>query len=426
VKFAHDYRPYFTVARRNVADQARKYLNGLLAKAPRKNLERMEEFVEDFDYQSQQQFLSDSPWSHRDVMDRVALDVSEVLGGPECGLILDESGFSKKGKMSAGVARQYNGRLGKLDNCQVGVFASLTDGKSNSIVDASLFLPEEWTDDPSRCRKAKVPEEEMIARTKVELAYEMVTRQRRLGVQFSWVGFDALYGSSGWFLNALDAAGEIFAADVRGNRVVYPEGIEGKGIAVEAFFKNQTQNWEVVAVREGEKGKLRVKACARRVWVEVEKEDRCWWAVCVTELDGTEPRWFLSNASEITPAATLVRRHALRFWIERGFQDGKTSLGMGDYQVRGWVAWHHHMAMVILAQLFLLKERRLHLAKVELLSCNDVVELLNAFLPRRDTTPEEVVANMRRRHAKRKQARKNMRKRSRKAARRSKTTDLTK
>ena len=412
MKFAQDYRGYFDVARRNVADQARKYLNGLLVKAPRKNMERMEEFVEDFDYQSQQQFLSDSPWSHRELMNRIALDVSAILGGPDSALILDESAFSKKGTKSAGVARQYNGRLGKVDNCQVGVFASLTDGKSSSVVDAHLHLTEEWTQDTERCLKAKVPEEEILPKSKVDLAHEMVRRMRRLGVQFNWVAFDALYGSSGWFLKELDADGEVFVADVRSNRIICPEGAGEKGVAIQTFFAKQTAGWREVPVREGERGIMKVNAIARRVWVEVEKEGHWWWAVCVTETDGKDPKWFLSNAPETASLETLVRQHALRYWIERGFQDGKTSLGMGDYQARGWIAWHHHMAMVMLAMLFLLEERRIHLEKVELITCNDVVELLNVYLPRKDTTPDEVMANLRRRHAKRKQAREHARRHS--------------
>lgn len=372
-------------------------------------MERMEEFVEDFDYQSQQQFLSDSPWSHRALMDRIALDVSEILGGPDSCLILDESAFGKKGKMSAGVARQYNGRLGKVDNCQVGVFASLTDGKSSSIVDAHLHLPEEWAQDAERCRKAKIPEEEILLRSKVDLAHEMVGRLRRSGVEFNWVAFDALYGSSGWFLKELDAEGEVFVADVRSNRVIYPEGSDGKGVQIQTHFAKQSGGWREIPVREGERGLLKVNASAKRVWVEAGDEGHWWWAVCVTETDGKDPKWFLSNAPETTPLETLVRQHALRYWIERGFQDGKTSLGMGDYQARGWVAWHHHMAMVMLAMLFLLEERRVHLGKVELITCNDVVELLNVFLPRKDTTPDEVLANLKRRHAKRKQAREHSR-----------------
>ena len=123
-------------------------------KAPRKNMERMEEYVEGSDYQSQQQFLSDSPWDHRPLMNRVAQEVSSVLGGANTALLIDESGFAKKGSKSAGVDRQWNGRLGKVDNCQVGVFAALSNGATCGLIDAQLYLPESWTDDPQRCSEA--------------------------------------------------------------------------------------------------------------------------------------------------------------------------------------------------------------------------------------------------------------------------------
>jgi SRSO17 transposase len=411
--FTEDYRECFNVARRNVSDQARKYLNGLLVKAPRKNMERMEEYVGEFDYQSQQQFLSDSPWSHEAVMDRIALDVSEILGGKHSALILDESGFSKKGEKSVGVSRQYNGRLGKVDNCQVGVFASLTDGKSASLVGARLFLPESWSSDPERCEKAKVPEEHIQHLSKPEMALQMIERARRLGLRFGWVCFDALYGSSGELLRSLDEAGECFVADVKANRKVCPEGRSGGDVHIAKCFLEPSLDWKMVNVRMGEKGVLQVQACARRVRVGGE-EGPCWWAVCVKDTQTVEIKWFLSNAPEDTALETLVRQHALRFWIERGFQDGKTSVGMGDYQSRGWVAWHHHMAMVMLAMLFMLQERRVHMLDVELLSCNDIVELLNVFLPRRDMTVEQVLANIERRHIKRKLAQESARRRPRK------------
>jgi len=410
--FANDYRDYFNVARRNVSDQARKYLNGLLVQAPRKNIERMEEYVEQFDYQSQQQFLSDSPWSHEALMDRIALEVSDILGGDDSALLIDESGFTKKGTMSAGVSRQYNGRLGKVDNCQVGVFASLTDGCSASPIDSRLFLPECWASDRKRCKKAKVPEEHVKHLTKPEMALEMIARARHLGVKFGWVCFDALYGSSGELLVGLDDAGECFVADMKRNRKVCPVENAGEMEAISKWFMDTSLDWTTVPIRMGEKGMLQVQAAAMRVRVKG-VEGRVWWAVCVKDPHTDETKWFLSNASEEVSLAKLVRQHALRYWIERGFQDGKTSVGMGDYQVRGWVGWHHHMAMVMLAQLFLLKERRVHMLEVELLSCNDVVELLNVFMPRRDTNAEQVLENIMRRHAKRRQARESARKRPR-------------
>lgn len=398
--FTEDYHECFNVALRNVSDQARRYLNGLMVKAPRKNMERMEEYVEDFDYQSQQQFLSDSPWSHQKVQDRVALDVSEILGGAESAILIDEYGFSKKGIKSAGVARQYNVRLGKVDNCQVGVFASLTDGKNASLVASRLFLPQEWVWDKRRCLAAKVPETQIRVLSKPAMALEMVHHARQLGVKFGWVCLDALYGTSTELLLGLNWYRERFIADVKSSRKVARVGEEGEWVRIDSCFRNPELNWRTVNIHMGEKGVLRVQAAALRVKVKG-CGDWEWWAVCVVDPETHETKRFLSNADASTPLETMVCKQAARFWIERGFQEGKTSVGMGDYQARGWVAWHHHMAMVMLAMFILLKERRIHLIEVELLSFNDIVQLLNVYLPRRDASAEQELAHIQRCHIKR-------------------------
>ena len=123
--------------------------------------------------------------------------------------------------------------------------------------------------------------------------------------------------------------------------------------------------------------------------------------MCIRIPSTAETKWFLANAADNSTLSSLVCRHAVRFWIERTFQDAKTSAGMADYQVRGWIAWHHHMALVLLALLFMLRERKLHNKHVELLSCQDIVELLNHFLPRADATEEAILRNLDRRHRKR-------------------------
>jgi SRSO17 transposase len=433
MEFAGEYTSFFDVARRNVADKARCYLAGLLMKAPRKNMECMEEYVEEFDYQAQQQFLSDSPWDHRELMDRIARDAGALLGGPDCGLLIDETGFAKKGTGSVGVARQWIGRLGKQDNGQVGVFAALGDGVGSALIDGRLYLPEEWAADPGRCRKAKVPEAEQVFRTKLELALESIRNAVALGLDFGWVGFDAFYGSAPWLLREIDGMGLVFVGDVRTNQAVYgedprpfvPQGRSGRAgrprtaaesePIAESFSGDLSIQWEEIEIRDGTRGTLRVSACRKRVWLWDGTEDRarCWWAVCTLDEASGDTKFFLSNAPEDATLRELVRRHAVRFWVERGFQDAKTSLGMADYQARGWKAWHHHMAMVMLAMLFLLRERRVHMVDVEMLSCQDVVELLNHFLPRRDLTLDAVLENIERRHRKRTDAIESARRRDR-------------
>ena len=426
VAFVKTYNHHFNDARQNVADKARAYTAGLLMKASRKNMERMEEYVENCEYQSVQQFLSDSPWDHEGLNAHVAEDVNGLLGGPQSVLLIDESGFAKKGRMSAGVARQWNGREGKTNNCQVGVYAALCDGLRASLVDLRLYLPKEWTEDKQRCRKAKIPEQQQTFRTKPQLAMEMLNAALANGLSFSWVAADSVYGQTPEFVREIDGLGLNLVADVHRNQRVYtrdprpylPRRKDRRGRKytklrtreaarrVDELYKEQeVARWHRVRVREGAKGTVFVQARRRRIWLWDGKERaaRNWWLVFIRDPLTAEVKYFISNAAATLTLTTLVQKHAARFWIERVFEDGKTSVGMADYQARGWIPWHHHMSLVMLALLFLLKERLLHQREVALLSCQDIVELLNHYLPRADLTEEAVLANLQRRHRKRQQ-----------------------
>lgn len=421
VKFTQTYSHHFNVACQNVSDKARAYTTGLVMKASRKNMERMEEYVEDCEYQSIQQFLSDSPWDHEGLNVHIACDVNDLLGSHESVLAIDESGFAKKGKMSVGVARQWNGREGKTNNCQVGVYAALSDGVHASVVDVRLYLPKEWTQDKKRCLNAKIPDEKREFKTKPELAMEMVGAAQANGLLFDWVAMDACYGQVPECVRDIDRYGLNFVADVHCNQIVYTEDprpylprrknrqgrkptrlrARTEGIRVDELYREEVlARWHTIQVREGTKGTVFVRARRRRVWLwdGEEKIARNWWLVFISDPLTGELKYFISNAKASVTLTKLVQKHATRFWIERAFQDGKTSVGMADYQARGWRAWHHHMSLVMLALLFLLKERLLHQQDVALLSCQDIVELLNHYLPRTDLTEKAVLANLKRRH----------------------------
>ena len=423
MKFCNSYRSYFKVARHNVTDKARCYAFGLMMVAQRKNMERMEEYVPDYNYQAQQQFISDSPWDDEGLRTQLAQEVNELIGGENSALIIDESCFEKKGDKSVGVARQWNGRLGKVDNCQVGVFSALSNGKQSSLVDLRLYLPDSWTTDTKRCKTAGIPEEDREFRTKLSLALEMIDASVNHNLNYGWVGLDGGYGKSPWLLRAIEDRGIAFVADVHCNQVMYtcdplpylPKKLakrgrqpiklrtDEKGITVKKHFDDlPDESWEKIHLETQTKGQVSVYAAGKRVWFwdTEEEEAREWWVVCVKEKN--EKKWFISNLPEDESVESLVHKQSVRFWIERAFQDAKTSVGMADYQVRGWKAWHHHMSMVMLGMLFMLKERILNKKEVELLSCQDIIELLNLYLPRADATEEEVFRNMQHRHKKRK------------------------
>lgn len=168
----------FRSSTRSVEGSAKRYIRGLY-QVERRNMERMADIVAGSDYQQMQQMLSVSDWDHAGVVRQVAAGAQAHFPKDDRALVIDESGFAKKGECSAGVARQWNGRLGKVDNSQVGVFAALAHGETACLIDAELFLPEHWAKDTARCAEAGIPEEARVYRSKTEIALGMIRRARR-------------------------------------------------------------------------------------------------------------------------------------------------------------------------------------------------------------------------------------------------------
>jgi SRSO17 transposase len=420
--FSKRFEAHFQRWTRSIAAQMRQYLQGLM-QAERKNMERMEEVVPECEYQSLQHFLSESDWDARSVLDQVAVEADRHLGGTlDSCLLLDESSFAKKGQKSVGVARQWSGRLGKVDNCQVAVFAALAQGSWSTLIDTRLYLPKEWVQDRKRCIAAGVPASDVVLKSKADLAFEMVLQARRNGVRFSWVGIDGGYGKDPAFLRRLADHGEVFVAEVHRDQQIYLEDpcpcaqkapIAGREAQrarerVDAWVKTQPpEHWRQIVVRRGTKGELRVEALQARVWLWNGREPKahCWHVVATREVGSPEKiKYALSNAPEATTLERLVQMQRQRFWIERLFEDGKSESGLADYQVRGWRAWQHHMALVMMAMLFMLEEKLAHKESHPLLSCSDIEFLLAHFLPRRDVSLEEVIRQMEARHESRRKA----------------------
>jgi SRSO17 transposase len=426
--FCDRFGGHFRRRTRTVETAAQHYIRGLLQAEP-KNMERMEEVIPEADHQALHHMLSESAWSERAVLDQVAQEANRLLGGhADSALLIDESGCPKKGTRSVGVARQWCGQLGKVENCQVGVFAALSRGTEVTLLDERLFLPEAWTSDPARCQAAGIPKAQRGFQRKTDLALAMITRARQQGIGFAWVGFDGFYGSDPAFLRALDARGEVFVGDVHQDQRIYLEDpqpmippakaahgrpptrlqAQTPALRVDRWTQQQPVTaWQPVTLRGGTKGPLRVEILHRRVWLwdGEEAQTRQWHLIVRREIDTpTEIKYSFSNAPADTPAPRLACMQGQRYWIERALQQGKQDVGLGDYQVRGWRGWHHHMTLVMMAMLFLLEERRLHQQARPLLSGTDIRALLNHFLPRRDTTLEEVLRQMEVRHRKRQAA----------------------
>jgi SRSO17 transposase len=425
VDFCDRFGEHFRLRTRDVSGRSKHYLCGLM-QARRKNMERMAEVVPESDDQALQHFLSNSTWDARAVLNQVALEADALLGGTDhSALLIDESAMTKKGRHSVGVARQWNGRLGKVDNCQVGVFAALSRGTAATLIDERLYLPEAWAEDAARCDAAGIPVAEQQAKSKAQLALEMVRHSRRLGVRFSWVGMDGGYGKEPALLRALADDGETFVADVHKDQRIYledpqpqvPPATPGRGrkrtravahteaLRVDAWAQSQPDSaWRRLRLRDSTKGELQIEVLHRQVWLwdGEEAKARCWHLLVRREVTAREEvKYSLSNAPAETPVHRLAQMQAQRYWVERAFQNGKSQAGLDHYQARGWRSWHHHMALVMMAMLFMLQERLAARETYPLLSCADVETLLAHLLPRRDVTLDEVIRQMEVRHAKR-------------------------
>lgn len=430
----NDYHGHFQSETSDGIALCAGYITGLLkTEATKRNLERINEELEmsGDGYQRLQQFITDAPWSAVDVIASVAMNSSALYASQpgyrerEVGYILDESAHRKKGRSSVGVARQYAGVIGKVDNCQVGVYASLVWNAHSALINCRLFLPESWTTDPARCDLAGVPEPARTYKTKQELALEMIQADQAAGVAFGWVGGDGFYGHGTALGNAIENIGLTFLLDVHSNQQVFtsepafvvPEKTTGRGrqptavqpdrdpVSVKDYAQPLASSaWRTVTVRHGTKGPLRLSMHAARVWVRDSNSDVVKARVLVISrnLADNKVKYSLSNVNYwASDLERLAYMQAQRYWVERAFQEAKSDLGMSDYQVRKYNAWHHHMALVMMALAFIVKERILANEEYPLLSCRDVRLLIIALLLKDQALIAKRMAQMSVRHAQR-------------------------
>jgi SRSO17 transposase len=368
-------------------------------------MQQMSEVQNDVDQQDLQYLVSQAAWDHQAVQDQLTRDADHLLGGhADSMLLLDESGFGKKGKMSAGVSRQWNGRLGKVDNCQVGVFGALCRGTASTLIQGRLYLPKCWTDDPKRCAKAHIPVEHQTFISKSSMALQLVAQARACGARFAWVGADAGYGKEPDFLRSLADAGERFVVNVHKNQRFYthhpnpiiPAPVSTRGRAptrltttrrpmtAEAWAKSQPKKeWQSVDVRHSTAGLITVRALRKTVWLwDGEEQKAREWTLLVIHESGLDGKisYALTNAAKDIPMRELVQADRQRFWVEQAFSDTKSELGLAEYEARGWTSWHRHMTLCMIAQLFMVETRIQQADHIPLLSARDIRTALAQLL----------------------------------------------
>jgi len=392
-------------------------------------MERMCEKVKDSDYFEMQHFISESPWDHRLVMDQVASNVSELLvdEGPVA-LLIDESSHTKKGTKSVGVARQYCGNTGKVDNCQVAVYGALSAGKYYGLIDAALYLPKEWTNDRKRCKSSGIPQDYIKYQSKPQLALQIIQRQLSSGTRFDFVGADGLYGNDYSLQQSLDDLGVLFMLEVHKDQYVYtepphifiPEKQGNKG-RLPKRYKTDSQAIEVqqlkeelhvaelqdVVIRQGTKGVIKCKAAALTVYTWDGRsahynERQLVIRISETGNKSEEVKYAISNArKDQYTLQQLVQMQSQRYFIERALQEVKQEAGMSEYQVRGWRAWHHHMALVMYIQGYILSEKKLHHNEMPFLSAYDLREVVIRTYAIKGSNYDEVLSQIKQRHKQR-------------------------
>jgi SRSO17 transposase len=333
------------------------YLQGLLSPLERKNGWQVAEAAGEATPYAMQHLLNGADWDADAVRDDLRAYVVEQLGDADAVLVVDETGFLKKGTKSVGVQRQSSGTAGRIENCQVGVFLAYASARGHAFLDRALYLPHSWTDDPARCQAAGVPADVAFA-TKPALAQAMLARARTAGVGVAWVTADELYGRNTALRQDLEAHGQAYVLAVRTQDQVIADPAAGRvtGPAVVAGLGDDA--WQRLSCGDGAKG---------RRWYDwalvplTSPDTPSGWArwLLVRRGVGEHPElaYYLVSAPAATPLTEVVRVAGTRWTVETAFEEAKGAVGLDQYEVRKWVAWHRHITLALLAHAYLAATR---------------------------------------------------------------------
>jgi SRSO17 transposase len=364
-------------------DHAYDYVKGLMVCPDRKSIEPIALLVGHGDVSGLQKFINSAPWQYEDVQAELQAVFDDELvpsaAGSPVGVVgvVDESAFAKQGVHSAGVARQHNGRLGKEDNCQVGVFLVGVTPAGAALLDHRLYLPQPWCEDTpgarARREKAHIPEE-VAFRSKARIAAELVRGVAVLGqTHLDWVVADEEYGKAGHFHEAMDELEQRYVVEVPVTTTVWTEdpaecvpAYGGRGQPPKRPTREGVKSvaavaaglpagaWQALKVREGACGPLVFEFTAVRVWaMRDQKPGPPVWLLIRRSLEAApEVKYYISNGEPETSLKVLALVACTRHRVEEYLGEAKTYLGMAQYETRSYVGWHHHMALVAVAHLF--------------------------------------------------------------------------
>ena len=331
-------------------EQALKYICGLLSEIERKNGWQLAESRGDLTPYAVQQFLYRGRWDANEVRDNARSYVVEHLGNEDASLILDETGFIKKGDKSAGVARQYSGTAGKIENCQIGVFLSYASQNEHTLIDRELYLPKEWTDDRERCRAAGIADEVKF-RTKTEMGLAMLKSAYEASVPFSWVTADSIYGDYSDIRMWLESIRKGYALAVSGKAYVW-QGLRQHRVS-DVLNKLPEEGWQRLSAGAGSKGER------LHDWLCIELNEppfEGWKRYLLVRRNISDPsdlRAFICFCPENTTLQKLVEIAGIRWTIEQSFEESKGEVGLDHYEVRNYQAWYKHITLASCAHILL-------------------------------------------------------------------------
>ena len=326
--------------------------------------------------QNMQHFMSQSPWSSRNMIGRMQEAIAQRGDWAGGVLILDESGDVKYGDAAAGVAYQYNGRHKRVERSQVGVFLAYGQGTIWSWIDGELFLGEQWfqPDYAQRRAKAGVPVERTY-QSKAELGWQMIERAQASGIPFVAVTFDGLYGQDSAMRDRCQAAGLEYYADVKSNTQLYlrdpgeafvpnskgeiprrPLILQQWAYAAQDIAQDPSTLWQTVELRPDARGILEADFATRPVWT-LREEGRIVTETLLLRRDGNPISYTLTNAPLDTPLKVMAQRKSQRYFVERAIEDAKSEFGWDEFQAVKYRAWEHHLALTILASWFIAETR---------------------------------------------------------------------
>jgi SRSO17 transposase len=420
VSFYKRFGQCFRTKTRDTSEYGLKYISGLLRMETDRNLANVGRKTETSG-QNLQHFVSNSSWSDEEVILAVEDEVRVHAVFQEAVLVLDESAEEKGGEHSAGAGRQHNGRLGKIEMSQVGVFLALVTPEVCTWIDGELYLPNAWFEDQhAELRKKTGVPEELSFQTKPELGWQLVKRTQERSIPFVAVAMDDLYGRNETLRQNLDKANIEYYGDIPANTKVYLEKpqivhpltkrgepsktpqITGTAYEVRQLRQKDWLEWQTLRLRASERGYLEAKFARVRVWMVYGEEIRQEWLLI--RQDAVQITYVLSNAPENIDLKTMAWRKTHRYLIERSNEDAKDEFGWDEFQTRKYRAWKHQLALMILASWFVAETRldwqqrfkqspdllvQYEVDALPKLSVANVRELLRASMPLPQLTPEE-------------------------------------